>query len=1087
MRKSNIIILFFSLLIGLCFTSCENFLKGSNVREELAKSIDYANATRCTLYVSALPETGSFLSAGEKECRVGYAIDLQFTVNSSSYIFKGVKAVSTQDNLSSRNDFVAITTNPVEGIADTYIITIKLLKAANDILIIPDCSLIPKVTDFYPPYNPAGYEQDTTIRISFNKKVDPEYFKNFNHIKISDNSRDLIHKDDSFFEEPYFSDDNTVLNIPTVKTKRIIETTANSENSQEYKDLTVTIDLSNLKDEEGNSFELCSPHVFRVNIKIDNESPVLTEIKLFSTSDNQAYYYRELNNKPFDQWEAEDFHTNHISKVYMSLKGTDNLSGIKGIYVKEYFLQDENCSPVPESEQEKSKDIYGESTVVKNIDGSYSINLDYSFKSEQKGLVKLVISLKDNADNESVLKEYYVLLEKVIAIVGNVQTPFVTYISSSYSLDGSKIPDIPIATLNDNTGVYEYTTIFRNFTFTTETQWGDNKSNCKIDLIAYNNKNITDIFKDKQFTDTVNIDLKEELNTKLSELRFDSDYPVFLYLSVYDECGLNASIKVSIPEAGRIGEFNEEHSYTLRPKYSEDNWTFYKFLLYRYKAKNEDEWSDLQTITFDSVRQTQGIYEIYVLNFISIDMGLNQGSYRTACALGKPSYYYNGVDSPADPVTSLPSFTLPAVSALTYEKNSGTAKGTVSIDYPNDGNTYLMKFYFHKDDYPFKDSKLYMFEGKEFEIENGRFYTVSVVANSPQGIFLGESEEVQYNLTYYDNFPPRWENLTISSYINPNSVDLYQKPNDVINSNSGKITQSGTIKTIDYYFVPFYYGKNLSDDVLKTFTKKTHNIADSLELPFDGIDYGKYNVFLYYKDSSGNDELSIKEVEHYITDIVPEVDHDFEFSEEDEIQSVIYTISFPKYSDEHRVTNIFPKPSSSAYIAYQYLNGKKWLKCSDYNAKKMTLNDEILSYSFNSTAENFSNKWIKIIGRFEKPNSVSKCIYTKSIYLYPDYALGNIRCDSTSYTKTANGYQVFCDAPCFVHTMYCSKKLSETTTMADIYEWESRGIETGVMTNNHDFTYKNELLSDIKQDMYYTTIFHFANGTTYMTEVQQMK
>ena len=1076
-------------------TSCKGFLNAKEVKEEIEEHIAYANATRCILYVNASSETGSFLSSGEKECRVGYSIDLQFTVNSSLYLFKGAKAVSSKDNSQSREDFVEISTTVMPEKNDTYKIHIKLLEAANDILIIPDCSLIPKVTDIFPPYNPAGYEQDTTIKISFNKKVDPEYFKGFNNIEITDNSRNLVNNTDSFYEEPYFSDDYTVLNIPAVKTKRIIETTGNLDNTPEYKDLIIKLDLTNLKDEEGNSFELCSPHTFRVNRKVDNEPPVLTEINLFSTSDEQAYYYRQLNDKPFEQWEVEDFHINHISKVYMCLKGTDNLSGIKGVYVKEYLLQDENCTPVPESEQEKSKALYGETAVVKNEDGSYSINLDYSFNCDQKGLVKLVISLNDNADNDSVLKEYYVLLEKTIAITGNVQTPYVRKVDTNFVLNQNKIQSIPISVLNEDTGIYEYTTSFDKFQFTTKTKWGDNKSNFKIDLIADNNNNKTVIFKDKQFTDTVTMDLKDELNTKLSELRFDSDYPVFLYLSVYDESGLKTEFKVSIPEAGQIGEFSSEHSYTLVPKYSESNWYFNKFLLYRYKENKDADWSGLRQISFEDVRSTQGIYEVYVLNFMYVSMGLNQGTYYTACALGKPYYYYNGVESPVEALTTFPSFTLPDVSELTYEKNSGNAKGTVSINYPDDGNNYFMKFYYRKDDYPFKDSKLYMFEGKDFEIENGRFYTVSIVANSSQGIFLGESEPVSYNLTYYDNFSPRWENLAYNGYIIPNSLNLYQRPHDVINSTSGKAQESNTIKSVDYYFVPSYYGKNISDEVLNTFKKRTHDISKTLELPFDDIDYGDYNVFLYYKDSSGNDYTSVTEAKHYITDIVPKVNSEPVYShndetDEDELQSVNYTISIPKYSEEHRVTNSFPKPSSTAYIAYQYLNGGKWLNCSDYNNenKKMTLKNGILSYTFNSNTEtSFTNKWIKIIGRFVMPNSVLKCIYTKTIYLYPDYDKGNINCDSTSYSKTANGYQVFCDAPCLVHTMYCSKKLSETTTEADIYEWESRAIETGVMTNDHDFTYKDELLSDIKPGMYYTTIFHFADGTVYMTDVQQMQ
>lgn len=130
-------LLFVFLLIQ--FTSCDNFLKGSDIKNQLDKTIDYANATECTIIVKSDPIYGAFLSDGEKKCRVGYSIDLQYTVTTIDYNFLGFEAVSSVDNQTSRDSFVEFTINNPEEAAETrtYKITVKLLKAANDIIIQP--------------------------------------------------------------------------------------------------------------------------------------------------------------------------------------------------------------------------------------------------------------------------------------------------------------------------------------------------------------------------------------------------------------------------------------------------------------------------------------------------------------------------------------------------------------------------------------------------------------------------------------------------------------------------------------------------------------------------------------------------------------------------------------------------------------------------------------------------------------------------------------------------------------------------------------------------------------------------------------
>ena len=88
-----------------------------------------------------------------------------------------------------------------------------------------------------------------------------------------------------------------------------------------------------------------------------------------------------------------------------------------------------------------------------------------------------------------------------------------------------------------------------------------------------------------------------------------------------------------------------------------------------------------------------------------------------------------------------------------------------------------------------------------------------------------------------------------------------------------------------------------------------------------------------------------------------------------------------------------------------------------------------------------------------------------------------------------NGYQIFCDKPVFGHTMYSNFKFTETAGVEDSHVWEGRGVETGLVYNDGTtltFSYGRDMLEEIPEGCYYTTIFHFADGSTVMTPVKQM-
>lgn len=255
-------LLFCIVLFSL--TSCDNFLNGAETRQEIEDAIAYNNAPSSTLILKAPEGCGDFLSAGEKSCKVGYSIDVQFTVNSDSYVYRGLEAVSKSNAGGSHSDYVEFSelSTESEKSKGLYKVRIKLLKQSDDIMIRPKCLLLPKMLQASPAFTPSGYEQDEIIKFIFNKAMSAESFGNFDCVSIYSESGDLK----QFFDPPYFSDNNTVLNIPPKQDTHIL-----TPDSGQKLDISVSIDFIGVKDSDGLSIAQNASHSYRINDNFGNQ------------------------------------------------------------------------------------------------------------------------------------------------------------------------------------------------------------------------------------------------------------------------------------------------------------------------------------------------------------------------------------------------------------------------------------------------------------------------------------------------------------------------------------------------------------------------------------------------------------------------------------------------------------------------------------------------------------------------------------------------------------------------------------------------------------------------------------------------
>ncbi len=168
--KLNSLIVFFFLLIGFCFTSCDSFLEAGDVRDQIVSTLDYNNAKNISVLIQSEEGTGTTVPSGFYSVKLGYKFDINFQVN-PEYCFKKWIAV-TQDNIA-----VQVT----EGISfddETSPKTkIKITNNTTPIHLIPLCvKRIAVSGEPSPSYEASGVSRDRPIIVTFSDNVNPESF-----------------------------------------------------------------------------------------------------------------------------------------------------------------------------------------------------------------------------------------------------------------------------------------------------------------------------------------------------------------------------------------------------------------------------------------------------------------------------------------------------------------------------------------------------------------------------------------------------------------------------------------------------------------------------------------------------------------------------------------------------------------------------------------------------------------------------------------------------------------------------------------------------------------------------------------------
>lgn len=1125
---------------------------------------------------------GGNLNVTDTSYNLGDVIDLKFTPT-SGYQFTGW---TVKDSAGDDIDESKI------KIADPSATSTKMYiyEQVDNVTVKAESYLVPivqsvKLNGKVDLFSQTSVNSDAKIHFNFNKEMDSDSldFSRLGSITVTKGGNNGIHYED-YFDVSWTSSKELIL-TPKSMIRNLVP------NSTDLLSITITLNANSRSLKDSESHELCLSDAiynsFSINYVLSGASestpPVISDLHLYSTDDQNDYYYRELSNTAYTYWRDTNlsgphglkyangiFNQNHVSSVYITFSGYDADSGLKELQVKETYLRDTNGSSVISSSTTRSYGLDNPASSVEDASGNTvnTYGFIYSFDSENSmndGLFSLEITIVDNVGNVSSWPTYYVIKDTTSTLrMDNISVQT----KNAYSYEFPTYDEV-----NDS-----YTTGFSFNIFDIKSDLFYKYYNTKLATQRYltislyeDGQNDERVIYSGDIGNTTN--LIKIINEAFEGITRNAAKDVFLRITIQEESGVLGQLSLPFYKWSYIAGITGTHVRIYYRAYAVDRKDDEDLSIYYSKVLNPSK-DDLISYSYgtsgkDPDIDKEGIY--YLFGSLQTRLGqTSAGGYgfvatRPMCII-KPYAYSEDEQIPENnDSVHFPQMTLPDTSfeagEVIYEPNTGKATFSIGIDYPEDEYDYSKYRYMLRLD-EIRDGNKYgdIFEtGTNITVQTGTKKTVYFVAYDSTGTEIAKSEAKELDLTVVDNQPPfmstggnrhasynengkyryylgRWENYGIlSSKYCPYDLD-------------GNLDKIENDNPIDCYLVPVSYGSNLSKDEVQSgmFRKITVPLSTDytnntfLSIPYDGLDFGSYYIYFYVEDKSPLHNWSLTAsstgpdytLKHYIVNYVPEVIY-----EDDKLQ-----IKAKSYTPSMRRTSSFPDANTgghndyamhihSDYANIKILDNNTWkdslefyywdangyqtssgiMKDTDGNTLYYGngFNDSIWIYSDDNITK-YEGKFIQVFINFTSGDwryskyglNVFDMAQSQPIYVYPDYLRykgtnDEIVCNNKNWIEGSNGYQIFTDNPMFVHTLYCSKNLSEvlkleksSATMEEyIREWESRAQKTGIVTCNSrvvtSFTYGSDNYKDIPDGYYYTTIAHFADGTTLMGEVKQ--
>ncbi|MCR5285194.1 MAG: hypothetical protein K6D95_06330 [Treponema sp.] len=832
---------------------------------------------------------------------------------------------------------------------------------------------------------------------------------------------------------------------------------------------------------------------------------------------------KTINSSAFGSWNETIIKNNHVSdSVYFIMYGNDADSGIKALRVTETFYRTVAGSA---GTMESIYTDYVPNGIATNYEYAF---YTHTFKTESDGVIKLDFQWIDNAGNVSNTKTWYVIKDTAIdeSVLKFDQTKRENFEGSEEMLYGMSVYNsVRKRNGNEATVTLSLSTIPYDIFYSTyqtpyniSVKWGYSKDDISNNATETSSSNtITFSFnhntKQDTFVKTIVSDAagnRKEIiraipsqavinsvsKTTDSFTTWDSINLSYandtLYQSLCDYYGASSFIKWTIIKNTTEGDASW-YKDSSRPTLIDTNWgstnkTFIVYAVIGFKYGDTTSASDQTSEYWLSSLSDEYIeVKMNATDFQKIDSYSKKNSVTTGLS---SAYIVDKLKVSTEPVSNSGCYKV----VLDDEFLDRVTLDTTGITY-----TVIAKKYNSNNSiettYESKNFTFYLPSPGKYQIhlkaENSNRQSTSESSWRDLQINGGTNTSERYlnfteDLTAPNFYIPSDENfasITPASY----SSDFTLKDEE---GGSGLVKDSSGNVLVDYYLIPCsslnfsiyvsevhktyqylhdsYTLKELEDQyshLKKTIAVPLNNSgAGTFSIPFDGADEGLYTISLVAKDNNGN--YSVKNRTAFNKRLGREFVFTYRGSEGSSYDAI--------ESDTETKFNI-----------YWASGGKTSTTVSTYG--------ETYPWRASFSRKWYDNNWLKIIPAIKNNLSVATSGFYDVTYVCLGYQRQFFEEGAEAMTVSSkniisgwNGLQILCDAPTFAHTMYCKKNLStDTDEKKNIKIWENCAQETGFVSDNSNFTYGNENYESVPSGYYYTTIVHFADGTTLMSEVKQ--
>ncbi len=1015
-------------------------------------------------------------------------------------------------------------------IEDITALSTKLVvyEALQGVNVTAGATLTPVIVNKKPEYKIDGVECDSKIVIQFNKPMKMDSLSLDTTIKIVDAS------DDNKSYKSYFNTPSWAGNTLEITPKNQIRE-ALVKNQGDLCNIKIKIDYSNIFDLEGNTLagspENNPSWTYRINHGMETVAPEVNML-LFKrgfdfTQESvvESDIYTELSSLAFENFQSETYPLNHVGKkVYFDAQVYDEGSGYNKLTINETLIKTVGGGTVTGAQTYSTTVPFNEDDFADEISQSPS-NHSYTFQTAMDGLVELSFVFADNAGN-STEKKWYVIKDTTL----DPNTLKKDGPKNNPMKDYKGTPDQSGQETAGEQTLYRYASRPLNSTdYFSRIANDDNKF---IETISFSNKDTyyssyseyaayTAYWGDDEnnISESVNINTNDKPTLSFTR---NVTKDCYLRIIVCDAVGNSFSEVVKIPKQNAViglSAYEREGQYIVTGTF-DDRQFFYK-----YKADENSEWSEIRTQEYskgvyyyvddrfqfyngyfsDSKLTPDGIYAFYIIPYNKSSFGSIYGTVSDPFIL-----YHTETNTSSTSVSTLQLFPGSFECTLDAEEPNASGKRNVHVSLPEDFNPtpgYTYGVYCNLLSRPFLDfSESFL----DFSVNSGpaQIGRVYLRAFDSAGTMYESTHFEPIDVTY-DNIPPRFPKSNVLDAYGGVRLDL-SAPNEILLTrkinganeifylpydNSGGEGMYGPedgIIEFDYYFKKrdndnyFASSFSRSDLIPLSNSKKTISYPESatqVKLDFfEPVESG-YDIILDLKDKNGNKVLKTFVVSNIVKPDILKVSVTRDDSS--------YTVSVPKIYFDNQIRGVFDTC---------YLENDEWKfynRTSDKETKSNSFT-EMKIFLRNALNGHWNSFYNFLCPAYELKSTVEKAQYCRSKSVIP--GLGG-------------AFQVFYDAPCFAHTMaFPTSMLSalESKTQAALdndnndntvdYEkaytavWETRGREYGLKLlyggeEDNNWAQGNTTytapVSEIPAGFSYVTIFHFADGTTVMSDVKQ--